>query len=192
LSDRQSVGLGVNPQRSPWGTCACAAAALAVAVRVSPLLAVKDVFTQLCLDSAALAQDTAGVMVSASLLGRHLATFTSVERPARRTHRRRAASFKASVVAVCRRHGMSLSAVSLANGLNPNMACTCAPDQPICRPLCQPPLGAGAGCHWWVASRRKAESQPIRRDPRGFSLLGEISRCSPWATPSPVVRGDGY
>jgi len=138
------VGLGVNPQRSPWGTCACAAAALAVAVRVSPLLAVKDVFTQLCLDSAALAQDTAGVMVSASLLGRHLATFTSVERPARRTHRRRAASFKASVVAVCRRHGMSLSSepehgVHLRSG--PTYLPTTVPTASRC--WCRMPLVGG-------------------------------------------------
>ena len=48
-------------------------------------------------------------------------TFTSVELPARRTRRRHAASFKASIVAACRQPGMSLSAVSLANGLNPNM-----------------------------------------------------------------------
>ena len=48
-------------------------------------------------------------------------TFTSVELPARRTRRRHAASFKASIVAACSQPGMSLSAVSLANGLNPNM-----------------------------------------------------------------------
>ena len=48
-------------------------------------------------------------------------TLTSVELPARRTRRRHGASFKASIVAACRQPGMSLSAVSLANGLNPNM-----------------------------------------------------------------------
>jgi len=48
-------------------------------------------------------------------------TFTSVELPARRTRRRHEASFKSSIVAACRQPGMSLSAVSLANGLNPNM-----------------------------------------------------------------------
>ena len=59
--------------------------------------------------------------MSASLLGGHMDTFTSVELPARRTRRRHAASFKASIVSACRQPGMSLSAVSLANGLNPNM-----------------------------------------------------------------------
>ena len=48
-------------------------------------------------------------------------TITSVELPARRTRRRHAASFKASIVAACCQPGVSLSAVSLANGLNPNM-----------------------------------------------------------------------
>ena len=61
------------------------------------------------------------MLVSALLLGGHMNTFTSVELPARRTRRRHAASFKASIVAACRQPGMSLSAVSLANGLNPNM-----------------------------------------------------------------------
>jgi transposase-like protein len=61
------------------------------------------------------------MLVSASFLGGHMDTFTSVELPARRTRRRHAASFKASIVAACRQPGMSLSAVSLANGLNPNM-----------------------------------------------------------------------
>ena len=59
--------------------------------------------------------------MSASFLGGHMDTFTSVELPARRTRRRHAASFKASIVAACRQPGMSLSAVALANGLNPNM-----------------------------------------------------------------------
>ena len=59
--------------------------------------------------------------MSALLLGGHMDTFTSVELPARRTRRRHAASFKASIVAACRQPGMSLAAVSLANGLNPNM-----------------------------------------------------------------------
>ena len=61
------------------------------------------------------------MLVSASLLGGHMDTLTSVELPARRTRRRHEASFKASIVAACRQPGMSLSAVSLANGLNPNM-----------------------------------------------------------------------
>jgi transposase-like protein len=61
------------------------------------------------------------MLVSASFLGGHMDTFTSVEFPARRTRRRHAASFKASIVVACRQPGMSLSAVSLANGLNPNM-----------------------------------------------------------------------
>jgi transposase len=61
------------------------------------------------------------MLVSASLLGGHMDTFTAVELPARRTRRRHEASFKASIVAACCQPGMSLSAVSLANGLNPNM-----------------------------------------------------------------------
>ena len=60
------------------------------------------------------------MLVSASSLGGHMDTFTSVELSARRTRRRHAASFKASIVAACRQPSMSLSAVSLANGLNPN------------------------------------------------------------------------
>ena len=59
--------------------------------------------------------------MSASLLGGHMDTFTAVELPARRTRRRHETSFKASIVAACCQPGMSLSAVSLANGLNPNM-----------------------------------------------------------------------
>ena len=59
--------------------------------------------------------------MSASLLGGHMDTLISVELPARRTRRRHEVSFKASIVAACRQPGMSLSAVSLANGLNPNM-----------------------------------------------------------------------
>jgi transposase len=59
--------------------------------------------------------------VSASLLGGHMDAFTAVELPARRTRRRHEGSFKASVVAASSQPGMSLSAVSLANGLNPNM-----------------------------------------------------------------------
>ena len=61
------------------------------------------------------------MLVSASLLGGHMHTITAVELPARRTRRRHEASFKASIVAACCQPGISLSAVSLANELNPNM-----------------------------------------------------------------------
>ena len=54
--------------------------------------------------------------MSALFLGGHMDTFTAVELPVRRTRRRHEASFKASVVAACCQPGMSLSAVSLANG----------------------------------------------------------------------------
>ena len=48
-------------------------------------------------------------------------TSVVVESPGRRTHRRHGAEFKAQVIEACRRPGVSLSAVALANGLNANM-----------------------------------------------------------------------
>jgi transposase-like protein len=61
------------------------------------------------------------MLVSASLLGGHMDTLTFVEFPTRRIRRRHATSFKALMVAACCQPGMSLSAVSLVNRLNPNM-----------------------------------------------------------------------
>ena len=48
-------------------------------------------------------------------------TSVVVQSPGRRTHRRHGAEFKAQVIEACRRPGVSVSAVALANGLNANM-----------------------------------------------------------------------
>jgi len=61
------------------------------------------------------------MLVSASLHGGHVDTSTAIQLPGRRTRRRHSASFKASIVSACRQPGVSLAAVALANGLNPNM-----------------------------------------------------------------------
>lgn len=61
------------------------------------------------------------MLVSASLHGGHVDTSTAIQLPGRRTRRRHSVSFKASIVAACRQPGVSLCAVALANGLNPNM-----------------------------------------------------------------------
>jgi hypothetical protein len=74
------------------------------------------------------------MLVSASLLGGHMDSLTSVELPARRTRRRHAASYKASIVAARRQPGMSLWAVSLANWLNPNMVRRWATDAVVVAP----------------------------------------------------------
>ena len=44
-----------------------------------------------------------------------------VEAPGRRTHRRHSADFKVKVVQACRKSGVSIASVALANGLNANM-----------------------------------------------------------------------
>ena len=48
-------------------------------------------------------------------------TSVVVEAPGRRTHRRHSADFKVKVVQACRKSGVSIAAVALANGLNANM-----------------------------------------------------------------------
>ncbi|WP_119157179.1 IS66-like element accessory protein TnpA [Caldimonas tepidiphila] len=44
-----------------------------------------------------------------------------IELPGRRTRRRHSPEFKAGIIEACRKPGVSIAAVSLANGLNPNM-----------------------------------------------------------------------
>ena len=46
---------------------------------------------------------------------------TLVELTGRRTRRRHTAEFKASVIEACRRPGVSIASIALANGLNANM-----------------------------------------------------------------------
>lgn len=46
---------------------------------------------------------------------------TLVELDGRRTRRRHSAEFKASVIEACRRPGVSIASIALANGLNANM-----------------------------------------------------------------------
>jgi transposase-like protein len=46
---------------------------------------------------------------------------TLVELNGRRTRRRHTAEFKASVIEACRRPGVSIASIALANGLNANM-----------------------------------------------------------------------
>ena len=43
-----------------------------------------------------------------------------ISAPARRTHRRHSAEFKAQVIAACQQPGVSIAAVAQANGLNAN------------------------------------------------------------------------
>src|SRR5262245_321832 len=46
---------------------------------------------------------------------------TFVESPGRRSRRRHSPEFKASIIEACRRPGVSMASVALANGLNANM-----------------------------------------------------------------------
>ena len=61
------------------------------------------------------------MLVSAQLHGGHVDTSDAIHLPGRRARRRHTASFKAQIVSAYRQPGVSLSAVTLTNGLNPNM-----------------------------------------------------------------------
>ena len=64
--------------------------------------------------------DDPRMLVSASLHRGHMDT-SGIELPSRRTRRRHAPQFRDQVVQACRRPGVSIAAVALANGLNANM-----------------------------------------------------------------------
>jgi len=62
-----------------------------------------------------------GSVVSTSLSGGHVDTSVVLVKGGRIRRRRHSDQFKAQVVAACRRPGVSIAAVALANGLNANL-----------------------------------------------------------------------
>ncbi len=59
--------------------------------------------------------------MSTSLRRGHMETSVVIESPGRRTHRRHSIDFKVKVVQACRKSGLSIASVALANGLSTNM-----------------------------------------------------------------------
>jgi transposase-like protein len=77
------------------------------------------------------------MLVSAELHRGHMDT-SGIELPGRRTRRRHAPEFRDRVVQACRRPGVSIAAVALANGLNANMV-----------------------RKWVIDAERRAEQRPV-------------------------------